>query len=117
MDISNVAALMKENKLYLKSIFESKNVQQTKKLIKDSSQLEADTLLQILYCLTHGSIPFKKSQFTILQKSRKHLLLHKFFETHDKLKKNLSMTLKAKVLVLLKFASSYKHLLYTIFVK
>ena len=117
MNFDDVGLSMKQNKIYLKNIFDAQNVKETKKLIKSSSEEEANILLQILFCLTHGNIPLKKSQFLLIQKSRKHLLLNKFFQTKAKLEENLSFALKTKIQILLKFALIYKQLLYTIFIK
>jgi hypothetical protein len=116
--ISNDIKLgMQDNKSYLKSLFEASSIEKVKQILRASSQDQANILLQVLFCLTHGRIPIKKLEFETIKKSRKHLLLHKFFHNNEEYEKLLHLSLKRKINVLFKFAVIYKNLLFTILVK
>lgn len=107
--------LMLQNKPFLRALFESQQAKNTKKLLLESSEEQANLLIRILFFITQGEIPIKKQNFEILEESKKLLLLHKHFQTELKLNKLLTSTLQKKIIILFKFVSVFHNLLYPLF--
>lgn len=107
--------LMLENKTFLNALFISDSLIKAKKLLLKSSINEANVLLHVLFSITQGEIPLKKSNFEFIKKKKKLTILNSQFKSDVKFRKILKASLKNKIFILIKFSQIYPFLLYSLF--
>ncbi len=117
MNKDNLKKLMLKNKTFLRQLYSSASIKTKKAILLRSNLEQVDTLLNILFYITQGDIPIKKSSYDVLDKHSILEVLHTTFLSLHKLNTLLENSLKQKTVFLLKFIKFYKYLLQSLFVK
>ena len=102
------------DKVFLKELYESSSLPNTKRLLLFASDQKLDTLVKFLHFVSNGEIKLKKQHFDVFSKSQV-TLMKKSFEKKKALKQFLKQERKAKITILQKLASILPQLLYPLF--
>jgi len=107
-------SLLLRDKEFLKSLYESQSPSRAKNIINSASDQKLNTLLKFLHFLVNGKIKLKKEHFDAL-KIHHVKAVKKALESSKTFKRLLKDERETKLKLLLKLASSYNFLLYTLF--
>lgn len=114
MNYEQMKHLLERDKLFLKELFESNSVPNSRRILQFASDSKLDTLSKFLNLISNGIIKIKHEHFNVMQ--NRHLrVIKKHFEKKQRIKDFLKMERKEKLKILNKFCDVYSALLYTLF--
>ena len=99
----------------LKQLYKSDGWAEVKRILETSSDKLLLTLINILFRISKGDIPLPKSRFEEFRRSKKAGRLKKLIGSKGQAREILSSSRENQTRILMKFASSFNILLYSLF--
>ena len=114
MNAESFKPLLVRDKVFLRELYESSGVPNSKRLLLFASDQKLDTLIKFLHFVSNGEIKLKKEHFDVFSKSQVTLMKKKF-EKKKVVKEFLKDERKVKIAALQKLVPILPHLLYPLF--
>ncbi len=103
---------MEKNHNFLFTLFEEKRGWKNRDTLRKASKEELSVTLRLLFCISVGHIPIRRSDFAVIVKSKRRIVLADLKYSFARLRHDS----RSKILeFLLKFASLYRILFHPIF--
>ncbi len=111
---SKLRRLMEKNASFLYLLYKEKNARRTRLKLLKAERMQVWLVLRILFCISVGHIPIRKTHFLQVIRSKRRILLASLKFRFQKLR---TSSIREKRKFVLEFASLFPILLYPLFNK